>query len=150
MLYFLMNNGKVVHVTSESPYTGTPKLKEFPGITYDEVADRWDWKSLDEVKSLAQQATELTGEVHLGVDHGDGVSPRFDVIAAPKIGNKVSKGFNGDYYPCGEIVKITPSWQVTTSTGEKFRRVKESGGWRQTGRSSWMVDGHIDERNPHF
>lgn len=74
----------------------------------------------------------------------------FDVIEAPKVGDKVSKGFNGDYYPEGEITRITPKWQITTSTGAKFRRVKNTASWRETGRGFSMVGGHIDERNPSY
>lgn len=35
--YVLFNKGQPVHVTDISPYTGTPKLKKFPGVEYDEA-----------------------------------------------------------------------------------------------------------------
>ena len=41
MIYVLFNHGFPVHVTSESPYTGTPKLKEFAGVEYDEAKGSW-------------------------------------------------------------------------------------------------------------
>lgn len=150
MLHVLFQDNVPVHVTSESPYTGTPKLKDFPSVKYNRAESRWDWTSHAEVVALAEQLTKLTGKLYLGTDAGESTSPRFDVKEAPRLGDKVSRSFNGDSYPCGEIVKITPTWQITTSDGTKFRRYKESGGWRQAGRGFWMVGGHLDERNPHF
>lgn len=74
----------------------------------------------------------------------------FDIVVSPKVGDKVSQSFNGDSYPEGEIVKITPSWQVTTSTGAKFRRYQQTAGWKQERSCFWMVSGVHDERNPSF
>jgi hypothetical protein len=150
MLHVLFLDSKPVHVTSESPYTGTPKLKDFPGIKYNKVQSRWDWKSHEQVVKLAEMLTKMTGKLYLGTDAGESTSPRYDIKEAPCVGDKVSRSFNGDSYPCGEIVKITPTWQITTSDGTQFRRYKQSGGWRQTGRGFWMIGGHVDERNPHF
>jgi len=151
MLYILFKNKLPVHVTTESPYTGTPKLKEFAGLgEYDSVQSRWDWKSLEEVEGLALRLTAMTGKTYLGTDSGPGVSPRFEVIEAPKVGDPVSQGFNGDYYPCGEITKITKGWRITTSTGKVFNRRKNSGSWKMVNGHSSMVAGHISEQNPHF
>lgn len=112
--------------------------------------NRWDWKDFAEVSRLALYLTAMTGKTYLPVDHTESVSPRFDIISAPVIGDKVSRGFNGDYYPSGEITKITKGWRVTTSTGRRFSRVKDTAAWREVGRGFYMVAGHIDERNPHF
>lgn len=155
MLYVLFLGKTPVHVTSESPHTGTPKLKDMfdstgAKINYDRAQSRWDWESHEEVLKLAEELTKLTGKLYIGTDATASTSPRFDVREAPIVGDKVSRSFNGDTYPCGEIVKITPTWQITTSDGTKFRRYKETGGWRQAGRSFWMVGGHLEERNPHF
>ena len=109
-----------------------------------------DFKTFQQAQRMAGYLTFMAGEIYLAADEGTGVSPRYRVIKAPKVGEEVSKSFNGDSYPCGKIVKITPSWQVTTDTGAKFRRYKESGGWRETGRGFWMVAGVHDERNPHL
>ena len=60
-------------------------------------------------------------------------------------------GFNGDYYPCGTIVKISPTLKkITTSDGKEFYRVKQTGSWRLKGTSFYMVKGTHDKRNPSF
>jgi hypothetical protein len=99
---------------------------------------------------MSAYLTAMTGRTYLGVDEGAHTYPRFRVIEAPAVGDEVSKSFNGDSYPCGKIVKITPTWQVTTDQGVKFRRYKETGGWRQVGGSFWMIAGANNDRNPHF
>lgn len=111
---------------------------------------RWDFTSLEQVKGYALYVTAITGQTHVGVDRGPNVAPQFDVCRIPHLGDKVSKGFNGDYYPEGEVVKVTKNLTVTTSTGARFRRVKETSGWRKEGGTWWLVNGHHDERNPHF
>lgn len=65
-----------------------------------------------------------------------------------KVGDKVSKGFNGDCYPEGEIVRITPTGIVKTNTGETFRPVK--GGGHRAGGTWWLVPGHVSKQNPSF
>ena len=89
-----------------------------------------------------------TGE-SLPVDAGEWCSPRFDVIEAPAVGEFVTKAFNGDYYPEGEIVKITATWQIKTSAGKIFRRHKNSACWKDSN-GYGMISGHHDERNPHI
>jgi hypothetical protein len=111
---------------------------------------RNDIRSLAYAQTLAELLSERSKVKYLAADAGANTFPRYDVIEAPVLGAKVSKTFNGDSYPCGEITKITPTWQITTSTGAKFRRFQETAGWRETGGSFWMTGGHIDERNPHF
>ena len=63
--FILFNKGLPVHVTNESPWTGTPKLKEFPGIEYDQVRQSRDFKTFEEVEELAKWATEKTGAIWL-------------------------------------------------------------------------------------
>lgn len=111
---------------------------------------RHDIGTLQYANTLASILTEKLGKTYLGIDEGPGHYPRFDVIEAPAIGDKVSYAFNGDYTPCGTITKITPTWQITTSTGKKFRRTGDSSNWRMTGGTWSMVSGHISERNPSF
>lgn len=137
MLYIKLKNGLPVEISD----------------TYKCGADFqccWDWTSLDEVQRLARYVTAMTGDVYLGVDKGDHISPRFNVVKAPKVGEKVSRMFNGDAYPAGEIVKITKGWQITTSTGKKFRQVKQTGSWREVRGPFWLIAGHVYEKNPHF
>jgi hypothetical protein len=125
-------------------------LRKFAGIDYDSVKDQWAWKSFDEVSEVAAKLTAITGVMILPVDQGSGVSPRYRVIRAPVLGDAVSKSFNGDTYPCGYIARITKTWQITTDTGQKFRRYKNTAGWREAGRGFWMVGGHLYEQNPSF
>ena len=113
-------------------------------------SSRWDFKTFADATRIAHSATKNLGTLFVAVDSGPCVSPRYDVVQAPKVGDKVSYGFNGDYYPDGEIVKVSPTLQVTTSTGNVYRRRKQTGSWQQTGGTWSLVQGHINERNPHF
>lgn len=149
-IYVLFNKGLPVFVTSESPYTGTSQLKDFPGIEYDQVKHSRDFKSFEEVEDLAKFLTALTGRTFLGYDCGASTSPRFGVFESPKVGDEVSYAFNGDYYPCGKIVKITKGWRITTSEGDVFNRRKNSPGWLKVGGTWSLVAGYINERNPSF
>jgi hypothetical protein len=108
---------------------------------------------MSEIQELIAEAKDLTlrtGIPHMLVDRGSGTYPRYAVIRTPKVGDPVSRAFNGDYYPDGEIAKISPSLKViTTTTNTRFYRWQESGWWRANG--MWtMVHGHHDERNPSF
>lgn len=150
MNYFLFQNDELVYVTSESPFTGTPELKKFEGVTYNNVKSRWDFKSFEEVEALASKVTALTGKQWIGTDASESVSPRYDVQCAPCVGDPVSQSFNGDSYPEGHIVKISPTWRITTSTGAKFSRRKNSGSWKPANGYGAMIAGHHNDRNPHF
>lgn len=109
-----------------------------------------DFNSFAMVNRIALQASKLTGHRHLPVDRGSHVSPRYDVIEAPLLGNLVSRGFNGDYYPAGSITKISASFRrIETSTGVVFWRVRNTESWRAD--QTWgMVSGHRSEQNPSF
>ena len=111
---------------------------------------RWDWHSFDEVVKIADQLTVNEGSLYLPVDKGEWVSPRFDVIKAPAIGDRVSRGFNGDYYPCGEISSISKTLKkITTTTGHTFYRKRNTATWLCGGTFS-IVQGHISKLNPSF
>lgn len=142
MLYFKLDSfGKVSGVS-----------ENYPESERGQWSTRHDIKDLDHANRIAAEATDLTGDRYIGIDNGGSVWPRFDFAKAPKLGDKVSYGFNGDYYPDGEIVHITEGTlkQVKTSTGNTYYRNKNSGGWRKEGGTWWMVQGHRNERNPHF
>ena len=69
--------------------------------------------------------------------------------------DECSKAFNGDYYPVGKVIHVSPSYKIITTveangTRRKFYRVGRTGGWRQTGGTWMLVAGSIDERNPSF
>ncbi len=154
MLYIKLENGHPVEAKSRAEI-------DFKNdkMAYDHDAkqvglngwiSRHDIGTLQIANVIATALTEKLGKTFLGIDQGQGHYPRFDVIEAPVIGDAVSRAFNGDYYPAGIITKITPTWQITTSTGVKFRRKRETDSWKQVGGSFSMVSGHIDERNPSF
>jgi hypothetical protein len=143
MFYIKFNGGLPCRISEEYP-----KDEKF-GRENGWISSR-DFETRKDADTVATYLTSMTGETYLGVDEGPGVSPRYRVIKAPKVGDFVSKSFNGDSYPVGTITKISPTWIVTTDVGKKFRRWKETGGWREQGRGFWMVKGHHDERNPHF
>jgi len=149
MLHFQVNaNKEVIQVATEYPQG------KIVWMSNSEDGEGWmtrhDIKSMDDAGKLAQSATEATGKLHLPVDSGSGVWPRFDVIEAPAVGDKVSYAFNGDYYPCGTIKSISASFRlITTTEGQKFYRRRESACWTYNGVWS-LVDGHHSELNPSF
>ena len=111
---------------------------------------RWDWKSYEQVQDLAAKLSVNENKLYIGVDKGPSVSPRFDILQAPAVGDEVSYTFNGDYYPCGQITKISTSLRrVETDEGKVFYRRKNTGVWLN-GRTWCMVHGHISEQNPHL
>lgn len=151
MIYVLFSNDQPVHVTSESPYTGTPAMKEFPGVVYDKSKSSPDFKSFEEVQDIAAKISEITGQQWLAYDDGEWTSHRFGIMEPPKVGDEVSYAFNGDYYPCGTIAKITKGWRITTSEGKVFnRRHKIGSRWLMVGGTWSLVHGHISRMNPEF
>lgn len=120
------------------------------------IAAGWDcfWRlqDMEQARTLASAKTQMSGgaDVYLPCDASSHVSPRYSVTLAPKVGDQVSKAFNGDSYPEGEIVKVSKSYKrVETSTGVVFYRVRETGCWRADGTWS-MRQGHVYEQNPSF
>lgn len=151
MLFVKFKSGLPVEVSDKNPGGETGDgPKKWDATMQDGWSSRWDWKSFDVVAKIATYVTAMTGETYLPTDASASTSPRYDICRAPKVGDLVSRAFNGDAYPEGTIEKITKTWQVTTSTGQKFLRYKNTAGWKMAGRGCWMVGGHIDERNPHF
>ena len=163
MIYVLFNKGQPVHVTSESPYTGRcteeykPILRDFFGLEYDSAKCSPDFKSIEEVEAIAAHFNEQG--VHgrsedkpffLAYDDGEYTSHRFGIVEPPKVGDDVSYGFNGDYYPCGKIVRITKGFRITTSDGDVFNRRKQSSRWVKVGGTWSLVKGIVNERNPSF
>lgn len=141
MIFVKFTNGLPTAVAFEScplPWRGT------------DYQCRHDWESFEQVQELARRITALTGDSFVGTDDGVCVSPRYDIIKMPKIGDKVSYGFNGDFYPDGEVIRITKNLMITTSTGNTYRRRGLTGRWVQPGGTWTLVQGHHDERNPHF
>lgn len=141
MLYFAQDTTTkiVTEVHDDSPPTGSP------------YTGRFDWRSQEQAEVVCSQANGLRdGRHYIVIDSGRFVSPRYDVIVAPVRGDLVSRAFNGDYYPCGRIVKISESLRrIETDTGAVFWRRGQSGAWINKG--TWcMVPGHIDRLSPEF
>jgi len=135
MLSFIYDGSKLTAVTSDyAPH----------GI------NRNDFANIDDAQRIANDATTLTGVVYIPTDAGAHVSPRYDVIEAPRVGEEVSRAFNGDYYPAGKIVKVSASMRrVETVQGIVFYRRGNSAQWLNNG--TWtMVSGVVDKRNHSF
>lgn len=110
-----------------------------------------DVSSYDNAVEIAAHLSTLTGKCHLGVDKGEYVWPRFDVIEFDvKPGTLVSMGFNGDYYPEGAVKKVSDDKRIVTlENGKRFFRRKLSAAWVHD-RTWSLVPGVKDERNPSF
>jgi len=155
MLYVKFH-GEIPVAVSYDPPKEKPVVYVHEGVEhrYTVVGDEWqsrsDWKSFAQVKKIARLLEATTKQKFLAVDESENVSPRFSIIEPWKVGDKVSYGFNGDYYPDGEIVKITKTHQITTSGGHKYLRRKETSRWVMAGGTWSLCAGHINERNPSF
>lgn len=104
-------------------------------------------------QAIADSASRFSGRQYLMADSGYGVSPRYNVVEAPQVGDEVSMAFNGDYYPAGRIVKISPSYGQIRVEGEcgvrVFYRRQQSGAWMS--QQTWsLVPGVISRLNPEF
>lgn len=156
MLYFKIENGKAVSAMPEN------EAYSLSGKIGTDVTCRADWtRDSDGGKArserIAAELNEACGEVrYIAIDDGVHVYPRYDVIELPQIGDKVSREFNGDSYPCGVITSISkgPDFRrITTTlpTGGKlvFHRRGKSATWLNAGTWS-LIPGHIEKRNPSF
>jgi len=115
----------------------------------DAMTDRFD--SMEEAVARAEELTASTGEKHEAYWSDFAISP-YVAFRLPQIGDPVSKEFNGDSYPCGEIVRISLTYSViTTSTDERFHRVSTAQ-WKQGGKGGAfsLTHGHRTKMNPHF
>jgi hypothetical protein len=129
--------------------------REFPGgddaFTTRGWTNRNDWPTMADAERIAKELNEVAGyQRFVATDAGPYTSPRYDICEIPRVGDKVSKYFNGDSYPCGEVASISKSLKlVTTTDGTKFYRHRQSGLWINEG--TWaLMAGHHNLRNPHF
>lgn len=113
-----------------------------PYITLDDCPTR------EIADHMAEQLNDEAGkEIYLGVDRGAHIFPRYSVVVAPQIGDKVSYAFNGDSRPCGEIKSISATLKrITTTDGRTFYRRGESASWISN-RTWSLVQGHVEKRN---
>jgi len=125
--------------------------------------NRNDMPTMEFARRVADAATEnakrgangtIPYQLYIPIDNGPGCYPRYDVVAAPMVNDVVSKGFNGDYYPVGRVVKVSTNLRVITTCGDgeelKFYRRGESARWVQAGGTWTLVHGERNERNPSF
>jgi hypothetical protein len=139
MFYFYEQDGKLI---ANANYKSIPEDQKMI------ARSRWDYTGMADVEAIANRLNEEAGKtLYIAIDSGAHVSPRWDVIELPQVGDEVSYSFNGDTYPCGTITKITPKLQIVTSDGKRF--TFKNGGWRYNG-TWWLVKGHHHEQNPHF
>lgn len=141
MLYIAINEaGKAIAAETDP--------KRFPEGT--KWITRNDIRDAEHASWLAFDLHLETSKVFMWVDNGRHCHPQYDVIKAMEVGDEVSYGFNGDYYPCGTIISISPSYKViTTSDGSKFYRKGTTGCWRKD--KTWsLVPGVHNDRNPHL
>lgn len=144
MFYVFIQDGKAVG--ADENYEGARE--------HGKIECRHDWRTFERAEQVAKELNENSTIWHryLAVDSGAHVSPRYDVVERPVVGDAVSYSFNGDTYPDGTITKITGKnfRIVTTSTGSVYYRRKLSGSWVKKGGTWSMVKGHRNERNPSF
>lgn len=164
MLYFHMmpdfsidqvsTDGKMIHGLSDD---GTQWVRRANGTWGAGWFNRndFDKQHFDKVEELAANASRGLGKLYIAVDSGPSVSPRFDIILAPAVGDECSKHFNGDSYPVGKIVSITPKTMrciiVEGPRGRlKFWRDVQSARWVLTGGTWGLIPGIRNDFNREF
>lgn len=146
MSFYLIKRNKVVLISSS--WDQAKRVSEQDGA---KIVTRRDLESFEEATKLAEQVSAFTGDKWLPVDHTQYTSPRYDIIEAPKVGEFVSYGFNGDYYPDSKITKISASYRrVVTESGNVYYRRNQTASWKKKGGTWGMVKGYVNERNPSF
>ena len=160
MQYVLTNNEEIVFITSKCPYTGTPaftKIFKDDGeeVVFDNVIRQCDFETFVQAEAAAKKLTEVMGRLYIPTTNGEeGRRARYEVVEVPAVGDEVSRGFNGDYYPCGKIVRVTKALTVIAEDENgfqsRFRRVKQTGSWKLENMPYYLVFGRVDERSPHF
>jgi hypothetical protein len=107
---------------------------------------RNEFKSFEEATRVADAASNFAGIDYIPTESNG----YFEVVVAPKVNDPVSYAFNGDYYPCGHIKSVSKTMKkITTTDGGVFYRKRNTGTWLK--HKTWsLIDGHHNERNPHF
>lgn len=110
----------------------------------------WDVKSFDQAQAIAADESARTGRTVLAVDRGPNVWPRYNIVTPPQVGEDVSEGFNGDYYPVGKVEKIGKDYKRIKAGGRWFYRRKLTARWCQGGSPFCLVQGTRHEWNREF
>lgn len=159
MLYFKITEDlKVAEISDKFPdemrvHNPEGWWRRFDGSRVAGWACRTDFDTMLMAQAIAAAASEKAGKLYMASDSGPSVSPRYDVVEAPAVGDDCSRGFNGDYYPVGKIVAITPgSMRIVTVDGPRgklrFYRRGERAAWVQAGGTWSLVPGVRNEWNP--
>ena len=109
------------------------------------------FETMEAAEARAIELENETGEAHVAYESDYPFNP-YVAQRMPQIGDEVSMGFNGDYYPMGKITKISKTYfRITTENGATFTRVGPFS-WKKGGKRGTfsLVQGVHDERNPHF
>lgn len=129
------------------------KLVEAAGLSIsraDVKLGRYTTKESAQITANLATAAQ-PGLTFLVSDDGPRVSPRFDIRPMPRVGDPVTKAFNGDYYPAGRIKNISPTgYKITTDTGVTFYRKNAARHVWKSGGTWTMVLGWTNRRNPSF
>ena len=64
------------------------------------------------------------------------------------VGDEISMGFNGDWYPLGKVVSVSKSGRFVNTGNRKF--VRQSTGFYKFAQTFTLVHGFYQEQNPHF
>lgn len=164
MLYFRMQEQRVVEARTESPHkeqgSGAVWIDDAArGYAHPDVngwfcrGEIFDFEVAEKIAmdlSIAAMKAGQAGIRYVATDAGEYVSPRFDVIELPAQGDKVSRYFNGDSYPAGTIQSVSKSLRrIETTDGTVFLRRRDTGSW--VNNRTWsMRSGHHREWNPSF
>lgn len=164
MHYFIMNAGKLVDAMASEYFSqlkAEDRPKPAPKSTF--LGDkrctgyltRHDLATFEAAEQMAAAINqvndaEATKVVFIAIDNGDHTWPRYDVMEMYRVGDKVSKGFNGDSYPEGTIDRITHQGRrISTTTGCVFWRKRLTGSWKADG--TWFLGrGHVHKLNSEF
>lgn len=157
MYWFVINAPTLTEATSVLHVTTDyNKAHDFPK-NYAPICRSHGISNMDDAIKLAElcNADKANDRTWTATDAGEWVSPRYDVIDIPAIGDEVSYTFNGDYYPCGTITKISGiNYRRIEATDDKenvcvFWRQRQSGCWKYN--KTWnLISGVHKRQNPEF
>lgn len=125
------------------------RIERIRDAIYKDIVEGF-YPSKDVAELYAMKATR-DGVPSIWFVKPDAVCP-FKVGRFPQVGDDVSREFNGDAYPCGQIVSVSPTGSVIRTSNEiRFQRVSAMG-WREGGKGGAfsLVQGVLDKRNPEI
>lgn len=159
--FFIVKNDKIIEELTRDEVSELYKDYCKDVVDYDTFVPNNFWSKFFDVRNIESydEALKFVEMYDDFIDEKDTLmiitineyrNDEYKIYKKPKIGDKVSYGFNGDYNPCGEIATISPTMKkITTTTGHSFYNRKGTATWKM--HNTWtMVNGHYYERNPHI